>query len=109
MHWPPRQSTFLPAGAARGGRVLCKRATKRVTASIVVVCLGVGLSTVTDTQARYLYLCAGADTFHGGKMGSCRPMQRMAMPVQTAGGSFVAPARHLLLCTGPTYRKTLHR
>ena len=109
MHWPPDKAHSCPQVLLAEAVFFGKRATKRVTASIVVVCLGVGLSTVTDTQARYLYLCAGADTFHGGKMGSCRPMQRMAMPVQTAGGSFVAPARHLLLCTGPTYRKTLHR
>jgi len=50
---PPRASTRTAGGA----QVLLaeavffgKRATKRVVASIVLVCLGVGLSTVTDTQ-----------------------------------------------------------
>ena len=29
-----------------------KRASRKVVAAIVIVCLGVGLSTVTDTQVR---------------------------------------------------------
>ena len=81
-----------------------KRATKRVIASIVIVCLGVGLSTVTDTQARYLCICAGAGTFHRGNMGFCRPVQRMVMPVQAAGVIFVAPAQ-----TAAVHRPNLSR
>lgn len=56
-----------------------KRATKRVTASIVVVCLGVGLSTVTDTQARSLHLCAGAGTLSRFDLETCQRGVRLRL------------------------------
>ena len=75
-----------------------KRATKRVTASIVVVCLGVGLSTVTDTQARYLYICAGADTFHRGNMGSCRPVTSVHAGAESANCRCQLRSKCAIIC-----------
>lgn len=110
---PPRASTRTAGGA----QVLLaeavffgKRATKRVVASIVLVCLGVGLSTVTDTQVglrgwQRPCPCSWIATRCGAWPSWCGS-QCSAPGMTWRQESAVQPAARAACCRAPSARRT---